>query len=88
MQKKANIKSIAAIGDIRRFKNAGSIIAYCSLDALLYQSGQFESTNRHISKRGNKYLRKTGYEIMQSIKSNPKKDNELLTYMIKKMKES
>lgn len=85
--KKLTSRIIAEIGDIRRFKNAGSIIAYCGLDAPPYQSGQFESTNRHISKRGNKYLRKTGYEIMQSIKSNPKKDNELLTYMIKKEKE-
>lgn len=85
--KKLTSRVIAEIGDIRRFKNAGSIIAYCGLDAPPYQSGQFESKNRHISKRGNKYLRKTGYEIMQSIKSNPKKDNELLTYMIKKENE-
>ena len=29
-------------------------IAYAGLDAPPYQSGQFEATNRHISKRGNK----------------------------------
>ena len=57
---------IAEIGDIRRFKNAGSIIAYGGLDAPPYQSGQFEATIRHISKRGNKYLRKAGYEIGKS----------------------
>ena len=54
------------------------------LDAPPYQSGQFVGTNRHISKRGNKYLRKTGYEIMKSVKSNTKSDNELRTYIIKK----
>lgn len=75
---------IAEIGDVRRFKNAGSIIAYAGLDAPPYQSGQFEATNRHISKRGNKYLRKTGYEVMKSIKSNTKCNNELRTYMLKK----
>lgn len=54
------------------------------LDVPPYQSGQFVGTNRHISKRGNKYLRKTGYEIMKSVKSNTKSDNELRTYIIKK----
>lgn len=85
--KKLTSRVIAEIGDVRRFKNAGSIIAYAGLDAPPYQSGQFEATNRHISKRGNKYLRKTGYEIMKSIKSNAKCDNELRTYIIKKEKE-
>ncbi len=85
--KKLTARVIAEIGDVRRFKNAGSIIAYAGLDAPPYQSGQFETTNRHISKRGNKYLRKTGYEIMKSIKSNAKSDNELKTYIIKKENE-
>ena len=49
--KKLTSRVIAEIGDIRRFKNAGSIIAYAGLDAPPYQSGQFEATNRHISKR-------------------------------------
>ena len=85
--KKLTARVIAEIGDIRRFKNAGSIIAYAGLDALPYQSGQFEATNRHISKRGNKYLRKTGYEIMKSVKSNVNSDNELRTYIVKKENE-
>ena len=85
--KKLTSRIIAEIGDIRRFKNAGSIIAYAGLDSPPYQSGQFEATNRHISKRGNKYLRKTGYEIMKSIKSSCKEDNELKAYIIKKENE-
>lgn len=85
--KKLTSRVIAEIGDIRRFKNAGSIIAYAGLDAPPYQSGQFEATNRHISKRGNKYLRKTGYEIMKSIKSSCKSDSELKSYIIKKENE-
>lgn len=86
-EKKLTARIIAEIGDIRRFKNAGSIIAYAGLDAPPYQSGQFEATNRHISKRGNKYLRKTGYEVMKSIKSNVSSDNELKTYIVKKENE-
>ena len=84
---KLTSRVIAEIGDVRRFKNAGSIIAYAGLDAPPYQSGQFEATNRHISKRGNKYLRKTGYEIIKSVKGNAKNENELRTYIIKKESE-
>ena len=84
---KLTSRIIAEIGDIRRFTNAGSLIAYAGLDAPPYQSGQFEATNRHISKRGNRYLRKTGYEIMKSIKSSCSDDNELKMYMIQKENE-
>lgn len=85
--KKLTARVIAEIGDVRRFKNSGSIIAYAGLDAPPYQSGQFEAINRHISKRGNKYLRKTGYEIMKTIKSNVNNENELRLYIIKKENE-
>ena len=85
--KKLTSRVIAEIGDVRRFKNAGSIIAYAGLDAPPYQSGQFEATNRHISKRGNKYLRKAGYEVMKSIKSSCRSDNDLKSYIIKKENE-
>lgn len=66
---------IAEIGDVRRFNNKHSLIAYAGLDSPPYQSGTFNATERHISKRGNAYLRKTGYEIMQSlIKHKPQGD--------------
>jgi len=60
-------KLIAEIGDVRRFYNRNALIAYTGIDSPPYQSGAFTATERHISKRGNKYLRKTGYEIMQSL---------------------
>ena len=75
---------IAEIGDIRRFKNAGSLIAYAGIDSPPYQSGKYEATSRHISKRGNKYLRKTGFEVMQSIKSFCRVDCEVYDYIVKK----
>ena len=55
---------IPEIGDIKKFKDSSSLIAYAGIEAPPYQLDQFEATNRHISKRGNKYLRKTGYEVM------------------------
>lgn len=82
---KTRARLIAEIGDIRRFKNANCLIAFCGIDAPPYQSGSFNSTNRHISKRGNKYLRKVGYEIAKSIKSSrPKTDNAVYQFMIRK----
>lgn len=57
---------IAEVGDIRKFHNKHSLIAYAGIDAPPYQSGRFYSNERHISKRGNRYLRKTDFEIMQS----------------------
>ena len=76
---------IAEIGDVRRFENSKSLIVYAGIDAPPYQSGQFEGTNRHISKRGSRSLRKCGYEVMMAIKSSkPKEDNAVYEYMLKK----
>ncbi len=58
------ISSIAAatilgeIGDINRFSNASKLVAYAGLDASVSQSGEYECTNNHMSKRGSPYLRK------------------------------
>ncbi len=82
---KTRARLIAEIGDIRRFKNANCLIAYCGIDTPPYQSGMFNATNRHITKRGNKYLRKVGYEVMKSIKSSrPQKDNSVYLFILKK----
>ena len=62
---------IAEIGDLSRFKNKHALIAYTGIDAPPDQSGTYIGTNRHISKRGNGYLRKIGYEIMQSLLMHP-----------------
>ena len=75
---------IAEIGDIRRFHNGSSLIAYAGLDAPPYESGGFVATNRHISKRGSSLLRKTGYEIMQSVKRTKPINSKVYQYIIKK----
>lgn len=75
---------IAEIGDIRRFKDGKSLIAFAGIDAPPHQSGQFTGTNRHISKRGSALLRKTGYEVMKCLKSNKPEDDSVYQYMIKK----
>ena len=60
-------KLIAEIGDIRRFHNGRALIAYTGIDAPPYQSGQFTGTNRKISKRGSKTLRKKECDIQEIV---------------------
>lgn len=81
---------IAEIGDVRRFHSAKALTAYAGLDAPPYQSGEFESHHRKISKRGNKYLRKVGYEVMASLMSTkPVEDHAVYSFICrKKLKES
>lgn len=78
---------IAEIGDVRRFKNKHSLIAYAGIDAPPYQSGSFFATERHISKRGNSYLRKTGYEIMQCLIQHKPNDDPVYSFIQKKRSE-
>ena len=85
---KTRSRLIAEIGDVRKYKNANALIASCGIDTPPYQSGTFNATNRHITKRGNKYLRKVGYEIVKSIKTNkPQIDNAVYLFIIKKENE-
>lgn len=49
--KKTRSRLIAEVGDIRRFNNANSLIAYTGIDTPPYQSGNFHATERHITKR-------------------------------------
>jgi len=68
-------KLIAEIGDIRRFHSGKALVAYAGIDAPPYQSGQFMGTNRKISKRGSKLLRKIGYETMRVLKTHKEPDD-------------
>lgn len=78
---------IAEIGDIRRFHNKHALIAYAGIDAPPYQSGTFHATERHISKRGNSYLRKTGFEIMQCLIQHKPQGDPVYDFYSKKRSE-
>ncbi|MFV0517231.1 MAG: IS110 family transposase [Aminipila sp.] len=75
---------IAEIGDTRRFTSGKALNAYAGNDAPPYQSGQFEGTNRHISKRGSAPLRKACYEVMQALKLHKLENDVVYQFMIKK----
>lgn len=81
-------KLIAEIGDIRRFHSGSALIAYAGIDAPPYQSGQFVGTNRKISKRGSKVLRKVGYEVMRVLKTHKEpEDAAVYRFILKKESE-
>jgi transposase len=79
---------IAAIGDVRRFKNGSSLVAFAGLDVPMYQSGQFTSTKVRISKRGSAQLRHVGYLVSSAIlRVKPTRDSAIYDFMCRKISE-
>ena len=78
---------LAEIGDVRRFHSGKALNAYAGNDAPPYQSGNFESHNRHISKRGNAALRKYCFEVMQALKLLKPQDDPVYLFLVKKEQE-
>lgn len=78
---------LGEIGDVRRFHSGKALNAYAGNDAPPYQSGQFESRNRHISKRGNPALRKACFEVMQALKLTKPQDDPVYLFLLKKEQE-
>lgn len=78
---------IAEIGDVRRFHNGKALVAYAGIDAPPYQSGQFTSMKRSISKRGSAILRKTAFEVMKCLKTHKPQDDAVYQFIMKKENE-
>lgn len=78
---------MSEIGDVRRFTSGKALNAYAGNDAPPYQSGQFEGTNRHISKRGSSALRKLCYEVMLALKLHKIEEDAVYQFMLKKESE-
>ncbi|MCL2641468.1 MAG: IS110 family transposase [Phycisphaerales bacterium] len=56
------IRAVSLFGEtdpISTFKTPDQLVAFAGLDVTVYQTGQFEASRRHISKRGSPYLRHT-----------------------------
>ncbi len=78
---------MAEIGEIGRFRNKGSLVCFAGLDAPPYQSGTFESANRHISKRGSPHLRKTLFQIMDVYLKHAPADESVYQFLDRKRAE-
>ena len=48
---------LGELGDISRFDSAAKIVAFAGCDPSVFESGEFEGAQAHISKRGSSYLR-------------------------------
>lgn len=58
---------MAEVGDIYRYKDKHSLVAYAGVDAPPYQSGSFSSAHRKITKRGSSNLRRVTFQIVCGI---------------------
>ena len=75
---------LAEIGDVTRFPSEEKLVAYAGIDATVYQSGQFEGAQRHMSKRGSAYLRTALWQAAQMATLH---DEEFKAYYRKKRAE-
>ena len=75
---------IAEIGDIRRLKSSGSLIAMAGIDPPPDQSGKDDPKSRPISKRGSPLLRKTLFQIMQVIIQKQPADDPVYQFLDRK----
>ena len=78
---------MAEIGDVRRFKNKKALVAFAGIDAPPFQSGNFESKSRHVSKRGSPHLRRAVFLVANIILTLSHKDNSVFCFMDKKRAE-
>jgi transposase len=75
---------LSEIGDIQRFDSPEKLVAYAGLDASVYQTGQFEASEAHISKRGSPYLR---HALWQAANVAVQHDPDLIAFYQAKRKE-
>jgi transposase len=75
---------IAELGDINRFKDAKSLVAYIGLDPRVKQSGTMLKRNTHLTKRGSPYLRRAMYSAAAAAQRH---DPELIATYDKKRAE-
>ena len=78
---------MAEIGDIERFERKQSLVAFAGVDAPPYQSGSFESQKRHISTRGSPRLRRTLFQVMNTILQHAPADNPVYQFLDRKRTE-
>ena len=78
---------IGEIGDVRRFHNKQALVAYAGVDAPPYQSGNFTSKHRHITKRGSKNLRRVVFQVARCIIQVKNEDDPVFRFIDKKRAE-
>ena len=75
---------VAEIGDINRFDSPDKLVAYAGIDPSVYQTGQFQASEAHMSKRGSPYLR---HALWMAASVAIKHDPQLQAYYQRKREE-
>ena len=75
---------VGEIGDISRFDSPEKLVAYAGIDPSVYQTGQFQASEAHMSKRGSPYLR---HAVWQAATVAIQHDPELQAYYTRKREE-
>jgi transposase len=78
---------IAEIGDVSRFLRKESLVAFAGLDAPPFQSGTFESHNRHISKKGSPHLRRVLFQVCDALLKHAPADDPVFQFLDRKRAE-
>jgi transposase len=75
---------LGEIGDIRRFASPEKLVAYAGIDPTVYESGEFQGSQAHMSKRGSPHLRRALWLAATSARLH---DPELRAYYDKRRAE-
>jgi len=78
---------MAEIGDVRRFEKKGSLVQFAGLCEEPYQSGKFNAAGLPISKKGSPHLRKTLFQVMESILQNKPENDPVFQFLDRKRAE-
>ncbi|MBC3887711.1 IS110 family transposase [Acetobacterium paludosum] len=75
---------IAEIGDVTRFTHKGAITAFAGVDPGVNQSGTYEQKSVRTSKRGSSTLRKTLFQVMDTLIKTKPQDDAVYQFLDKK----
>ena len=78
---------MAELGDVRRFNNRGSIVAFAGIDPEVNQSGSYVRESNPSSKRGSPHLRKTLFQVVSTHLKRSPADEPVYQFMDKKRAE-
>ena len=78
---------IAELGDVRRFANRGSIVAFAGIDPAVNASGTYNRESNPSSKRGSPHLRKTLFQIVSTHLKKSPPDDPVYLFLDKKRAE-
>ena len=76
---------VAEVGDPRRYHSGDALIACVGIDVPPHESGQFSASERKITRKGSKQLRKLGFLLVKNLrKIKPRTDTAVYDYYHKK----